>query len=106
MLSISEKNATQNLFNSVRKDCQSNIGTTCERLCSIMLTWWMTKISYYILPDHKSWRIREISETKTGKMVIENFTKDELASIKEFACCIIIIDTGNDITTKNNKNNN
>ena len=38
-----------------------------------------TKIPYYILPDHESWRfpkIREISESRTGKMVIENFTKE------------------------------
>ena len=43
---------------------------------------------YYIMPDHESWRvpiIREISEMKFGEMVIPNFTKEELESIKEFA---------------------
>ena len=37
-----------------------------------------TKIPYYKLPDHESWRIQiiqEISETKTGKTVIEIFRK-------------------------------
>ena len=39
-----------------------------------------TKIPYYKLPGHESWRIQiiqEISETKTGKTEIANFTKEE-----------------------------
>ena len=81
----------KNLFNSV-SNCQSNTGYNLRKIMlhNTDLVDDFTKIPYYILPDRVSWRIpiiREISETKTGKMVIENFTKEELASIKEFACC-------------------
>ena len=46
-----------------------------------------SKILYIILPDHERWCIliiREISETKTGKMVIENFTKEDVTIIDMF----------------------
>ena len=92
MLSTSEKNAARNLFNSARKDCQSNTGCNLREIMlhNADLVDDFTKIPYYALPGHESWRIpviRDISERKTGKMVIENVTKEELASIKEFACC-------------------
>ena len=93
LLSTSTKNVAQNMFNSVRKDCQSNTGYNLRKIMlhNADLVDDLTKILYYILPDHELWRIpiiREISETKTGKMAIEHFTKEELSSIKEFACCM------------------
>ena len=92
MLATSEKKAVQNLYNNVRKDCQSNTGYNLRKIMlhNADLVDDFTKIPYYKLPDHESWRIQiiqEISETKTGKTEIANFTKEELASIKEFFCC-------------------
>ena len=92
MLATSEKKAVRNLYNNVRKDCQSNTGYNLRKIVlhNADLVDDSTKIPYYKSPDHESWRIQiiqEISETKTGKMEIANFTKEELASIKEFACC-------------------
>ena len=92
VLLTSEKKAAWNLFNCVRKDCQSITGYNLRKIMlhNADLVDDVTKILYYIMPDHESWRIpiiREISETKSGKMVIPNFTKEELESIKEFACC-------------------
>ena len=86
-----EKKAARNLFNWVRKDCQSITGYNLRKIMlhNADLVDDVTKIPHYIMPDHESWRvpiIREISETKSGKMVIPNFTKEELESIKEFAC--------------------
>ena len=55
---------------------------------------------------------------KTGKMVLENFTKEELALIKEFACCgkivcviycklsLICLKYNNKKNIINNNNNN
>ena len=92
VLLTSEKKAARNLFNCVRKDCQSITGYNLRKIMlhNADLVDDVTKIPYYIMPDHESWRvpiIREISETKSGKMVITNVTKEELESIKEFACC-------------------
>ena len=92
VLLTSEKKAVRNLFNCARKDCQSNTGYNLRKIMpnNADLVDDVTKIPYYIMPDHESWRvliIQEISETKSGKMVIPNFTKEELESIKEFACC-------------------
>ena len=72
MLTTSEKKAVRNLYNNVRKESQSN---TWYNLRKIMLhnadlVDDFTKIPYYKLPDHESWRIQiiqDISETKTGK---------------------------------------
>ena len=91
MLATSNKKAVWNLYSNV-KDCQSNTGYNLRKIIlhNADLVDDFTKIPYYKLPDHKSWRIQiiqEISETKTGKTEIAHFTKDELASIKEFACC-------------------
>ena len=60
------------MFNCVRKDCQSITGYNLRkiRLHNADLVDDVTKIPYYIMPDHESWRvpiIREISETKSGK---------------------------------------
>ena len=49
MVSTSEKKDARDCFNSTRKDCQQ--GTTCETLCSIMLTWWMTSLKYRIISN-------------------------------------------------------
>ena len=69
MLATSKRKAVRNLYNNVRKDCQSNTGYNLRKIMlhNADLVDDFTKIPYYKLPDRESWRIQitqEISETK------------------------------------------
>ena len=49
MLATSEKKAVRNLLTMWEKTANQILGITCERSCSILLTWWMISLKYHII---------------------------------------------------------
>ena len=99
-LAHNRKSVLRNIFEIVKRDCQSITG---RNLRNIMLKTDLDVYSneklkpgfkinapYQPIPDSETWRIqvvKEILDVELGATTIENFSKEELDIIKEFACC-------------------
>ena len=93
----SPKKAIKNVFNLIRKDCQSVTGSN---LRNIMLLVQKTNVddlvpddasnvTYHEIPDCEAWRIgfvNEITDVKFGQASIDGFTRKELNVILKDIC--------------------
>ena len=91
------KQAIKNVFNLIRKDCQSVTGSNLRK---IMLLVQKTNVDdlvpedalnviYHEIPDCEMWRIgfvNEITDVKFGQASIDGFTRQELNVILEDIC--------------------
>ena len=97
-IALNQKVVLRNVFHIIKRDCRTITG---RNLRNIMLAsgntlydkkihYCISKMKYHPIPDQESWRvhlIKELLDTERGISKIEDFTKEELDAIKDFACC-------------------
>ena len=97
-IALNRKVVLRNVFHIIKRDCRTITGSN---LRNIMLAsgntlydkktnYSISKMKYHPIPDQEAWRvhlIKELLDTERGISKIEDFAKEELDAIKDFACC-------------------
>ena len=96
-LQSSPKSLLRNLLNLLKHDCRSTTGANLRKIMLLvgrtriedLSTEDITKLCYRQIPMDEEWKlnlVKEITESRYGKLVVPNFSKSEYQDILHHVC--------------------